>query len=151
MNNNETDIEVLNDLIQINNDRIQGYNKAIEELSDQDSDLKKIFASMSRQSANYKSTLISEVQVLGQDPETGTTVSGKIYRTWMDVKAAFTGHDRQTILNNCEFGEDAAKKSYKMALDTEGVSFNVRSIIEEQQVGIMASHDQIKILRDSVA
>ena len=151
MNNNQTDIEVLNDLIQINNDRIEGYSRAMDELSDEDNDLKTVFANMSRQSANYKSTLTNEVQVLGQDPETGTTVSGKIYRAWMDVKAAFTGHDRQTVLNNCEFGEDAAKKAYKMGLDTEGLSSNVRSIIEEQQSGIIASHDQIKALRDSVA
>lgn len=151
MDNNQTDIEVLNDLIQINNDRIEGYSKAMDELSDHDTDLKTIFASMSRQSANYKSELSNEVQVLGHNPDTGTTVSGTIYRAWMDVKAVFTGHDRQTVLNNCEFGEDAAKKAYKMALDTEGLSSNLRSIVEEQQTGIIASHDQIKILRDSVA
>lgn len=151
MNNTQTDIEVLNDLIQINNDRIEGYNKAMDELDDKDNDLKTVFASMSRQSANYKSTLTSEVQVLGEDPAKGTTASGKIYRTWMDIKAVFTGHDRQTVLNNCETGEDAAKKAYKMALDTEGLSTNVRSIIEEQQAEIIASHDHIKILRDSVA
>lgn len=151
MKNAQMDIDVLNDLIQINNDRIEGYNKAMDELNDKDSDLKTVFASMSRQSANYKSTLISEVQVLGEDPAKGTTASGKIYRAWMDIKAVFTGHDRQTVLNNCETGEDAAKKAYKMALDTEGLSTNVRSIIEEQQAGIIASHDHIKILRDSVA
>ena len=38
--------EVLNDLIQINNDRIEGYEKALKELKDEDADLKDLFISM---------------------------------------------------------------------------------------------------------
>lgn len=151
MENNTVNTEVLNDLIQINNDRVTGYEKALEELSAEDSDLKSQFAEMIRQSNQHKSDLIREVQVLGAEVETGTTTSGKIYRTWMDVKAMFTGHDRQTVLNNCEFGEDAAQKAYKMALETEGLSANLRSLITDQKTALRASHDKIKALRDSVA
>jgi hypothetical protein len=35
--------EVLNDLIQINNDRITGYEKSLKELKDSDTDLRDIF------------------------------------------------------------------------------------------------------------
>lgn len=150
MNNSQINIDVLNDLIQINNDRIVGYNKAMDELSPEDDDLKKIFASMSRQSSSYKSSLVQEVQFLGETPESGTTTSGKIYRAWMDIKAVFTGHDRQTVLNNCEFGEDAAKKAYKMALDTEGLSPNLRTILLAQQTELIAAHNHIKTLRDAM-
>lgn len=143
--------EILNDLIQINNDRITGYERAVEELKDEDRDLKSLFLQMIRQSSQHKATLIQEVQVLGVPAETGTTTSGKIYRTWMDVKAIFTGHNRETVLNNCEFGEDAAQKAYKMALETEGLSGNLRSIISEQKSDLRISHDQIKALRDSVS
>lgn len=151
MENNTVNTEILNDLIQINNDRITGYERAVEELKEQDSDLKPLFLQMIRQSGQHKATLTQEVQVLGAPAETGTTTSGKIYRAWMDVKAIFTGHDRETVLNNCEFGEDAAQKAYKMALETEGLSGNLRSIISEQKTDLRTSHDQIKALRDSVA
>ena len=40
MSNNKETIEVLNDLIQINNDRIAGYEKAIKETKSEDEDLK---------------------------------------------------------------------------------------------------------------
>lgn len=143
--------EILNDLVQINNDRVAGYEKAIEELKVEDSDLKTLFVEMIRQSHRHKSALVSEVQVLGAEAETGTTTSGKIYRAWMDVKAVFTGHDRETVLNNCEFGEDAAQKAYKMALETEGLSANLRALITEQKAELRSSHDQIKALRDQVA
>lgn len=148
MENNTVNTEVLNDLIEINNDRIVGYQKASEELEPEDQDLKTLFAEMIRQSQNNKSELTQEVQVLGAEPETGTSNSGKIYRAWMDLKAVFTGHDRETILNNCEFGEDAAKRAYKMALETDGLSANLVELISDQKVALKDSHDQIKALRD---
>lgn len=151
MENNTVNTEILNDLIQINNDRITGYENAIKELTAEDNDLRSLFSEMIMQSNRHKAELIQEVQVLGEDAETGTTASGKIYRAWMDLKAMFTGHDRETVLSSCEFGEDAAQKAYKTALETEGLSSNLRAIISEQKVGLRESHDQIKALRDNVA
>lgn len=150
MNNNQINNEVLNDLIKINNDRIEGYKKATEELTSEDDDLRVIFDELSRQSAKYKSQLVEEVQVSGEEPESGTTTAGKVYRAWMDVKALFTGHDRKTILANCETGEDAAKVAYKSALNTEGISANVRDILQKQQTELLTAHNHIKSLRDSI-
>ena len=140
--------EILNDLIQINNDRVAGYEKAIAELKTEDSDLKTLFVKMIGESHAHKMALATEVQSFGEEIETGTTNAGKIYRAWMDVKAVFSGHDRKTVLNNCEFGEDAAQKAYKMALDEEGLSANLRDLINAQKAGLRISHDEIKMLRD---
>ena len=128
--------EILNDLIQINNDRVAGYEKAIEELKSEDADLKTLFVKMIGESHKHKMALATEVQALGEEIEQGTTNSGKIYRAWMDVKAIFSGHDRKTVLNNCEFGEDAAQKAYKMALEEEGLSADLRSLITEQKADL---------------
>ncbi|TKC03278.1 ferritin-like domain-containing protein [Pedobacter cryotolerans] len=149
MENRTVNTETLNDLIQINNDRVAGYEKAIEELKAEDSDLKALFVKMIGESHQHKMALATEVQALGEDAESGTTNSGKIYRAWMDVKAIFSGHDRKTILNNCEFGEDAAQKAYKMALEEEGLSADLRSLITEQKADLRVSHDEIKALRDA--
>jgi uncharacterized protein (TIGR02284 family) len=151
MENNTMNTEILNDLIEINNDRIAGYQKAIEELQVEDTDLKSLFVEMIRQSHRHKADLVREVQVLGGEPETGSTTSGKIYRAWMDVKALFTGHDRETILNNCEFGEDAAQNAYKMALESEDLSANLSAILSNQKEELRSSHNEIKALRDSVS
>ncbi len=142
-------IEILNDLIEINNDRIIGYERAIEELTQKDYDLKVIFATMIDQSREAKMALGKEVQVLGGEMETGTTSSGKIYRAWMDVKAVFTGHDRHAVLANCEGGEDAAQKAYATALADEAVPAFLKDMIKSQKQTFKASHDEIKALRDS--
>jgi uncharacterized protein (TIGR02284 family) len=144
-------IEVLNDLIMINNDRINGYERAIKELKTEDSDLKSLFDRMIVESQKIKSDLVQEVQVLHGDVEQGTTNMGKIYRAWMDVKSVFTGESRHAVLSNCEAGEDAAQKAYRIALETERLPIFLRDLIRQQQETLRGSHDEIRDLRNQYA
>jgi uncharacterized protein (TIGR02284 family) len=150
MENTQATTEVLNDLIEINNDRIEGYNRALKDLKDGETDLKSLFLSLIDDSNRYKNQLGKEVEVLGKDIETGTSVSGKIHRTWLDVKAAFTAHDTHDILEECEFGEDAIVKAYRTALDEAYIPAFLRDLISTQQSEILDAHDEIKALRDGV-
>src|ERR1700753_3529044 len=117
--------ELLNDLILINNDRIEGYERALKEIkeSNGDSDLEPIFLRFIDDSRRYKMEIGTEIQALGNDIEQGTSISGKLHRAWIAVKETFNGHDRHGILEECEAGEDALKEAY---------------------------HDEIKALGDSV-
>lgn len=143
-------VEVLNDLIQINNDRIQGYEKAAEESKDIDITLKAVFNKMADESRKHVSELTSQVNSLGGESETGTTAMGKIYRAWMDVKAAVTGKERHTILASCEYGEDQAQKAYEKALATDAdLDVETRQLITSQKESLKASHDNIKKMRDA--
>jgi uncharacterized protein (TIGR02284 family) len=151
MQNTKDTIEILNDLIQINNDRIAGYEKAIKESKAEEEDLKVLFASMIAESHRMRIALATEVQALGAEAEQGTTTSGKIYRAWMDVKAVFTGHDRHTVLENCEAGEDAAQKAYRTALNNDALPAYLRELLMKQQEVLLESHDEIKSLRDQYA
>ena len=148
MEDNKKVVEVLNDLIQINNDRITGYERALKELKDESADIKTLFEGYIDQSRNIRNELGTEVQTLKGKMDDGTTGSGKIYRAWMDVKAVFTGHDRHTVLENCEFGEDAAQKAYKSALATEGLPAYLTQLISKQQIELKSAHDEVKALRD---
>jgi uncharacterized protein (TIGR02284 family) len=151
MQNNEAKVEILNDLIKINNDRIAGYERAINEAKDLDVDLKAVFEGMIRESEQYKNELVQQYTIAGgRDIEDGTTNSGKIYRAWMDVKATFTGSDRKAILASCEFGEDAWRRAYEAALNSEGeLDMETRSLISEQYDSEKKSHDLIKKYRDA--
>ncbi|WP_315822238.1 PA2169 family four-helix-bundle protein [Paraflavitalea speifideaquila] len=150
MQNNEELVEALNDLIRINNDRIEGYEKAINETKDIDVDLKTLFRRMADQSRQNKAELIQEVQKKGGNADTdSTTNSGKIYRTWMSVKATFSGKDRKSVLAACEFGEDAAQKAYQEALESDAtLDVDARQTIVKQKTSLKESHDLIKRHRD---
>lgn len=140
---------LLNDLIRINNDRIVGYEKAIEELKTGDSDLVTLFQRYNSESRQYITELNHEVTRLGGEPAEGTTNSGKVYRVWMDLKAAVKGGDRKTILENCEFGEDAAQKAYDTALNSDiEMEAPLREIIVKQKAQLRVAHDEVKRLRD---
>ncbi len=140
---------LLNDLIQINNDRVVGYEKALEELKDGDGDLRTLFQRYITDSRQYLHELSAEVTRLGGEPSDGTTNSGKIYRVWMDLKAAITGKDRKTILENCEFGEDAAQKAYDIALNADvELDPPLRDLIVSQKAKLRTGHDEVKRLRD---
>jgi len=137
----------LNDLIEINNDRIAGYEKASTETKD--NDLQNVFREMASQSRQLKTELSDHVRVEGKEPAEGTTTRGKIYRAWMDVKVAFKGKDRKTVLNSCEFGEDAAQRAYTAAMKEDELSPETRKLIQHQKDELKISHDRIKRLRDS--
>lgn len=140
-------IEVLNDLIEINNDRIAGYEKSLEELKEEDANLRDYFLRYIDQSRQLKLALGTEVQALRGTMESGTTTSGKLYRAWMDVKSAFSGHSEKSILNSAEYGEDAAQKAYTSALD-EDLPGHIRELVESQRQELKRSHDEVKALRD---
>lgn len=149
MENNEKVIDVLNDLVRINNDRIKGYEKAIEDSKNEKLGYDSLFSQMIHQSEENKSELIAEINRLGGEAdESSTTNSGKIYRAWMDVKSTFQGHSDKSALELCEFGEDAAQKAYKDALSTDDLSSSAIQLLSAQKAKLKESHDVIKKNRD---
>src|SRR6185503_8706697 len=148
-----TNNEALNDLIRINNDRVEGYSKAGAQAKDQD--LQSLFSSFSQQSRQFANELRGLVNSrYGSDENDKrvtdeTTASGKIYRAWMDVKDKFTGGSRKSVLASCEFGEDAAQKAYRSALEDDELSPDLRSVIERQKAELLEAHNQVKRMRDA--
>lgn len=143
--------DVLEDLIKINNDRIEGYEKALKDLKPEDADLRILFLRAIDQSRTIRSALGRELETLGSDIPTGTSASGSIHRAWLELKATFTGHGRHAILASCEFGEDAIQKAYESALSSEHLpEYLSRTVLEEKQE-LKTIHDEIKALRDAAA
>jgi uncharacterized protein (TIGR02284 family) len=144
---NSEAVEVLNDLILINNDRVAGYEKAYEETTD--SDIRALFNNLANHSRQHVTELNAEVSKLGGEPASGTMLSGKLYRAWMDVRSAFSKNDRRTVLESSEFGEDAAQKAYESALKSESLTPGLQELILKQKNTLLAGHDTVKLLRDA--
>jgi uncharacterized protein (TIGR02284 family) len=141
--------DVINDLVKINNDRIEGYEKAVTEINDADGeDLKPLFAGMIAESKQFKTELEAIVLINDGEIAKGALVTGKLYRAWMGVKSILTSGGRRTILSSCDTGEDAVKKVYEQALDHKELPEGVRLLIEEQQSILQESHNIIRNLRD---
>lgn len=140
------EVGVIKDLIIINNDRYEGYSTASKETKD--SDLKTMFDRFSNQSKQFNTELRRFIS--GEDsPGDETLTSGKIYRAWMDVRAAVSTNDRKAVLSSCEFGEDVALGEYKSALKEEEISEEIRITIRKQKDALQEAHNTVKSMRDS--
>ncbi len=144
---NQQAIDHLNELIQINNDRIDGYETASKEATT--GDLQSLFSSLIQTSRECRTELSAAVAQIGGVPTDSTKISGKFFRAWMDVKAALTGNDRHAILASCEFGEDQALQTYRKVLDqSSSLPAERVEMIQKQYDRLKADHDKIKSLRN---
>jgi uncharacterized protein (TIGR02284 family) len=146
-------IDTLNDLVMVNLDRIEGYEKAVDEVKDTfDAQIKAVFYEMAEESRRYKEALTNEVTRLGGKPAKDTSAAGDLYRAWMDVRVAFSGNDLLTALQSCEYGEDNALKTYKKALEKDADwPRESLDLVAEQRKSLKSSHDRIKRYRDEYA
>jgi uncharacterized protein (TIGR02284 family) len=141
-------ISLLNDLIRINNDRIEGYERA--ETDTEDNQLKSLFHTMAQESRKFKNELLLEVVKLNGHPEEGTTATGKIFRAWMDFKAAIAGRDRKSIMSSCEFGEESALETYHDVINSNKLPPNILTQVKEHYNHLQQSHDRIKLIKSTV-
>lgn len=148
---NDKKIKIFNSLIVINNDRIEGYKSATSEAKE--TDLKMLFADLMQTSVENRKELVKAVNELGGTPDEGTRITGKFFRVWMDMKAAFSGSDRKVILDSCEYGEDTILNTYKKVSNEslEVTDSDVQMIVKKHYTLLKADHDKVKKLRDAIA
>ena len=136
---------VLNDLIETSKDGEKGFMKSAEDAHS--AELKTMFAEGARRCREGARELQEQMRALGGDPEKSGSVAGAMHRGWISIKEAVSSRDDKTILEDCERGEDYAKKAYKKALEQD-LPTNVRAIVERQYQGVMQNHDRVRALRD---
>ncbi|MGH8655794.1 MAG: PA2169 family four-helix-bundle protein [Gammaproteobacteria bacterium] len=144
MTNDET-ISTLNDLIETSKDGESGFNTCAENVKDMD--LKKVFTAAAQRCAEGAKELQEQVRFLGGDPDKHSSVAGTLHRAWVNIKAAIAGKDEPAVLEECERGEDVAKKAYEKAL-AKGLPDNIRSIVQRQYQGVVENHDRVRDLRN---
>lgn len=151
MENTKATVEVLNDLVQINNDRITGFERALKDVDAAETDLKHLFTNFIGESHQFKMELGTEVEALSKekDIDNTTSFSGKIHRAWIDIKTSFTGHSTKSVLEECEFGEDAILLAYSSALDEDFLPAYIREMLTKQQHILRSAHNEIKALRNN--
>ena len=139
-------VSVLNDLIETCKDGEKGFRTCAEDI--RRPELKSLFTTRARQCADAAAELQQVVRQLGGDPETDTSVAGDLHRRWVDLKSLITGKDDEAILNECERGEDVAKRSYQKALE-EDLPAEVRALVQRQYEGVQRNHDEVRALRNA--
>ena len=144
---NDKAISCLNNLIETCRDGQNGFKEAAENVKN--SELKSFFNQASLDRARFVGELQQEVRRLGGDPENTGSTGAAIHRVWIDIKGTFTGKNDESILSECERGEDSAVEAYKDALKDQNLPNDLRALVEKQFGSVKQSHDQVKQWRDA--
>ncbi len=143
----ESTVEILHDILKLHNDRIEGYELAINDTDD--IDLKALFGRYAEQSRTMVSDLSASIERAGGTVPDNTTFLGQVHKAWMELKSALSSNNRHGILDSVEQGEDAIVDAYKEVVkDDSQVFMSVRTTLMQQQDEIMQAHNHIKALRD---
>ncbi len=142
---NKEAVSVMNDLIETCRDGEQGFSSAAERADRPD--LKQLFTTLSSQRAGFTHELEVQVERLGGKPADMGHVAGAVHRGWMAVKSTVTSDDDGAILDECERGEDHAKKAYADALG-KALPSDLRPLITRQADDVRAAHDRVRDLRN---
>ncbi|WP_439880167.1 ferritin-like domain-containing protein [Pontibacter sp. MBLB2868] len=146
--NNEKTVDVLQELNQFVNDRIEGYKHAAKVTKDPAH--QSYYKDLVNQSTKFSNEINSTISNFGGSPEKGTTAKGKIYRGWMDVKAGITGSDEESVIESNIYGEEWAQKAYNDALDHKGeLPQNVVQMVEKQKQTSLATCERLRQMKES--
>lgn len=141
-------ISELNDLLQITNDRLEGFQKVEKKVIDGYPQLKDDYEHMVQQSVEMRSDLSALVRKNGGTPDDTTTVAGGLHRTWIDVKNSLTGDRDESTLENVVFGEKAAIEAYESALKSGNLSPEGTSLVQDQLQKIKSSFQRFENLEE---
>jgi uncharacterized protein (TIGR02284 family) len=145
----EQTISVLNDLLQITNDRIEGFEKVEGKVWEMYPDIKDEYDRMISQSKIMKNELINLITEKNGNPKDSTSMAGAIHRTWIDIKNSFTiGNIEESTLENVVFGEAAAIETYQKALDSGDLCEKSEKIVSEQLHSLKVSYNQFKNIEE---
>lgn len=138
-------ITALNTLIATTIDSVNGYEDSAKNIDNER--LREIFRQRADERQEVVSQLRSEVQRLGGNAEDDGSFLGKTHQRFEDLKAAITGRDEKSIINEVERGEDYLKEKWQAALQTEGLQGESHQLIERCYQSVKQGHDQISQLK----
>lgn len=139
----------LDELLYFVNDRIEGYQRAVDE--SEDTQLRGYYKQLVSQSQQFATDLNTYLTREGGEREESTTLKGKLYRAWMDAKAAVAGRDEKTILGSNIYGEEWALKAYKEALADQTLTGPLRQAVSRQYALSQKTYAQLQRLAEKQA
>jgi uncharacterized protein (TIGR02284 family) len=141
-------IGTLNDLIETCKDGQEGFRTCAEAVKNPQ--LKGYFEQKAERCRLGAAQLQQKVRELGGDPERGSSMSGQLHRFWVNIRSTIAGMDEHAILDECERGENAAKRAYEDALQQD-LPADVRTMIGKQYREVKMNHDSVRDMRNAMA
>ena len=138
-------ISTLNSLIATTIDSINGYEDSAQNVDNER--FREIFRQRANERQDVVQQLRAEVRRLGGNPEDDGSFLGKAHQRFEDLKAAITGRDEKSIINEVERGEDYLKEKWQAALQSGNLDGESHDVVERCYQSIKSGHDQMSHLK----
>ena len=138
-------ISTLNTLIATTIDSIAGYEDSAQNIDNER--FREIFRQRASERQEVVQLLRAEVRRLGGNPEDDGSFLGKAHQRFEDLKAAVTGRDEKSIINEVERGEDYLKEKWQAALQNGNLHGESHDLVERCYQSIKSGHDQMSALK----
>src|SRR3954454_7126914 len=145
MPDRQDEISTLNTLIATTIDSITGYEDSAQNIDNER--FREIFRRRASERQEVVEQLRAEVRRLGGDPEDSGSFLGKAHQLFEDLKAAVTGRDEKSIINEVERGEDYLKGKWQAALQSGNLHGETHDLVERCYQSIKSGHDQMSALK----
>ena len=138
-------ISTLNTLIATTIDSVTGYEDSAKNVDNER--FREIFRQRASERQEVVGKLRDEVRRLGGNPEDDGSFLGKAHQRFEDLKAAVTGRDEKSIINEVERGEDYLKSKWQVALQSGDLHGETHDLIERCYQSVKSGHDQMSQLK----
>ncbi|MEO9892782.1 PA2169 family four-helix-bundle protein [Aurantibacter sp.] len=134
----------LNELLEKTYDAEKGFRKAADHTDH--SYLKEYFEKKAEQRKDFGYQLKTEISTFGQNVETGDSVTSKMHRAWMDIKALFSSESEEAMLEEAIRGEKAAISEYEDVLSETALPPTTKMLLQKQKDSIKSGLTTVKSL-----
>ncbi len=137
----------LKDLVTKNEDAIKGFEKAAKNAKEVG--IKTYF----EKKVVERMQFLRQLRAAATDLDLGSieidgSATGAAHRTWMDVKAFFTGDNDEAMLEEAVRGDKSAMDDYDKAIAETMVPHRIREIIKAQREKLQKDLETTEILED---
>ncbi|MFW5721413.1 MAG: PA2169 family four-helix-bundle protein, partial [Bacteroidota bacterium] len=123
----------LENIVDICNDGLNGYETAAGKLEDKDESIKTLFLRLSQQRRGFIEKIKTEGIRLGVDFKETGTIKGFFHRTWLKARANFSSNEKVKVIDEAMTGEKKALEVYTKVMADPEIPDYLREILEEQQ------------------
>jgi uncharacterized protein (TIGR02284 family) len=141
-------VPVLNELIAVCKDEEKNFQTVAEKADN--SMLKTLCIQYARERAEFARELQDEVRQLGGRPEYSGTLSNQVRLGWINLKSTVKSNSEETIIAECERGEELAEKAYQEAVNAY-LPANITGVIQHHYSLIREAHEQFKSMQQTVS
>ncbi len=134
----------LNNLLEKNYDTEKGYKYAAENVKNPE--LKSFFNERAQERYDFGHELKSEIRNYGESPEKGSSFTGDVMRSWMNLKTHLSSNKEEAVLEETVRGEKAAVEEYNEVMKELDLPASTQNVLMKQRNAITAALNKVTSL-----